>query len=550
MPARTLVTMLFFITLLVPVGVVSCVAGSLALADPLVVRVGVYENPPKVFTDDNGDVQGLFPDVIEYVATEEGWELEYVAGNWTQCLERLSSNEIDVMVDVAISEERAEEYSFSNESMFLSWGVVYSQPESAVESIPELDGMRMAVMSESIHTIGEGGILSLIEEFQLNVTVVEFDDYTQVFESLDSGDVDVGVVNRIFGGMYEDEYDVVRTPIIFNPTDLRYATPKNSTIGPYLIERIDSHLTELKRDSDSIYYQSLHTHMPYLFEAESEIPGWLMPALLTSFGVLALIVSMNLLLRHKVKVRTAELQDAYEALIKEKNRSDLYLDLMSHDIANIDQGIYAFAELADRESVDNPELHMYMDGILRHIQRAIGLIGAVRLLSTLRHEPVQPESLSLNDVLEDCIDSVLKEFPKEDVSIKFDPPGEDMLISAEPLVSHVFKNILDNAVRHQRREKKRVEVDIIREPGDGSVTVSISDHGPGVPDTMKSTLLQRSEPISDMKLTGIGLALVKELVDRYHGTIEIMDRVEGDHTQGARFVITFPTAEVVERTES
>ena len=116
MPARTLVTMLFFITLLVPVGVVSCVAGSLALADPLVVRVGVYENPPKVFTDDNGDVQGLFPDVIEYVATEEGWELEYVAGNWTQCLERLSSNEIDVMVDVAISEERAEEYSFSNES--------------------------------------------------------------------------------------------------------------------------------------------------------------------------------------------------------------------------------------------------------------------------------------------------------------------------------------------------------------------------------------------------------------------------------------------------
>ena len=532
---------LFSVVLLAPMCVIPSMTSGHALDEPLVVRVGVYENPPKVFTDDNGDVRGLFPDVIEYIATEEGWELEYVEGNWTQCLERLENNEIDVMVDVALSDERLEIYNLTNESMLISWGIVYAQPDSDIESIPELDGKRMAVMKESIHTVGEGGILSIIEEFQLNVTIVELEDYTDVFEYIDNREVDVGVVNRIFGGVYEDDYDVVRTPIVFNPTDLRFAFPKNSTLGPYLSERIDYHLVQLKRDPDSIYYQSLREYIPNLFEGKSEIPGWLMPVLLGSFGVLAVIVSMNFLLRRQVKVRTAELRGAYEELVKEKNRSDLYLDLMSHDIANIDQGIYTYAELADRESVDNPELHMYTDGILRLIQRALSLIGAVRLLSKLNKEQRHFRPICLNSVLNDCIGEISKTFPEEDINVRFDPPDEEVLISAEPLIENLFLNILNNAVRHQRRKEKRVEIDMVRKPGVGSVSVSISDHGPGIPDKMKSTLLQRFEMTSDIKLTGIGLALVKELVDRCNVTIEIKDRVEGDYAQGARFVMVFPT---------
>jgi signal transduction histidine kinase len=494
-------------------------------------------------------MRGLFPDGSS-IATAEGWQLEYVKGNWTECLERLDNNEIDVMVDVAISEERLEEYAFSNESMLLSWGVIYSRPGGYVESIPELDGKRIAVMTDSIHTTGDGGILDLVDEFLLNVTIVECDNYTQVFEALESGVVDVGVVNRVFGGMYEDDYDVVRTPIIFNPTDLRFAAPLNSTLGAYLIERIDYHLIQLKRDSDSVYYQSLHTYLPNLFEEESSVPAWLMPALLISFGVLAVIVSMNLLLRHEVKVRTAELRKANEALLTETKKSDLYLDLMSHDIANIDQGIYTFAELADKESVDNPELHMYMDGILRNIQRAVALIASVRVLSSLKREPLQERLLSLNDILKDCIDEVQKSSSGEDITIAFTAPDKGAMIRAEPLVYYVFRNVLGNAVKHQRREKKRVEVDVVHRPQGGSVSVNISDYGPGIPDSMKSTLLQRWDMTHDLRLTGIGLALVKELVERYRGTVEIKDRVEGDTAKGARFVITFPIADVPERAHS
>ena len=47
---------------------------------------------------------GIFPDILDTIAYEEGWRLEYVFGTWSQCLERLEKNQIDIMVDVAFSE--------------------------------------------------------------------------------------------------------------------------------------------------------------------------------------------------------------------------------------------------------------------------------------------------------------------------------------------------------------------------------------------------------------------------------------------------------------
>ena len=60
---------------------------------PSRIRVGTYENPPKVFTSGSGQVIGLFPDLLEYIANEEGWTLTYVPGTWAECLARLEEGE-------------------------------------------------------------------------------------------------------------------------------------------------------------------------------------------------------------------------------------------------------------------------------------------------------------------------------------------------------------------------------------------------------------------------------------------------------------------------
>ncbi len=89
-----------------------CVLHDTAAADNRTVRVGVYENEPKVFTAASGEPAGIFIDFIEYIAEAEGWNLEYVSGTWAQGLVRLEKGEIDLMPDVAFSTERGKKYSF------------------------------------------------------------------------------------------------------------------------------------------------------------------------------------------------------------------------------------------------------------------------------------------------------------------------------------------------------------------------------------------------------------------------------------------------------
>ncbi len=73
--------------------------------------------------------------------------------------------------------------------------------------------------------------------------------------------------------------------------------------------------------------------------------------------------------------------------------------------------------------------------------------------------------------------------------------------------------------------------------------VTIDDNGPGIPDEMKRRLFNRFErgttPTSGK---GLGLYLVRKLVEGYGGHVWVEDRVQGDHSQGSRFVVVLPDA--------
>ena len=91
-----------------------------AQADNQVVRVGVYENEPKVFTSEAGRPSGIFIDIIEFIAKREGWNLKYVPGTWAEGLDRLAKGEIDLMPDVAYTSDREKIYSFLRDSGIVS----------------------------------------------------------------------------------------------------------------------------------------------------------------------------------------------------------------------------------------------------------------------------------------------------------------------------------------------------------------------------------------------------------------------------------------------
>ncbi len=53
--------------------------------------------------------------------------------------------------------------------------------------------------------------------------------------------------------------------------------------------------------------------------------------------------------------------------------------------------------------------------------------------------------------------------------------------------------------------------------------------------------LQRGE--TSARGMGLGLYLVRSLVESYHGKVWVEDRIQGDHTKGSRFVVTLPAIE-------
>src|SRR5690606_4219726 len=117
-------------------------------AEPL--RVGLYYNPPKLQADEQGQLSGILGELLSEIARLEGWELEVVECHWYQCLTLLEAGDLDLMPDVAISDQRSDRFDFHTTPALLSWSQIYERPGLGLSSLLDLDGKRIAVLKQSI----------------------------------------------------------------------------------------------------------------------------------------------------------------------------------------------------------------------------------------------------------------------------------------------------------------------------------------------------------------------------------------------------------------
>ncbi|HWP69008.1 MAG TPA: transporter substrate-binding domain-containing protein, partial [Rectinemataceae bacterium] len=261
---------------------------------PSVLRIGVYDNPPKIGISSSRQPYGFHIDVLNALLEGTGIKPEYVIGTWEENLGRLERGEIDMMPDVAYSPGRAKAFDFNNESVLLNWAVVYTAASESLNTIADLDGKRVAVMKDSIHTIGEHGIIGMASDFGIKCRFIYFDSYEETFKAIRQGRADAAVVNRLFGLMNENDDSLVRTSIVFNPSQLKYAFRKSSPANPSLIELFDSRLVRLKERKDSAYYKAFAKYLLLQISKEGRSPEWLGNVVLLAIAI-ALIMTLFLL---------------------------------------------------------------------------------------------------------------------------------------------------------------------------------------------------------------------------------------------------------------
>ncbi len=291
--------------------VLACLVGCLLLAFPLradqQVRVGIYENSPKLGLSKTGRPEGIFVDLIEAIADEEGWTLEYVPGTWEEGLERLEAGEIDLMPDVATTPERAERFSFHREPVLSSWNQVYARRGSGIRSLPDLEGRRVAVLEGSIQ---QDLFQQMVEGFGFDVVLVPLPDFAAAFRAVAERRADAVITNRFYGARHAAAAGLEDTAIIFAPTRLYFAAPKHGNVA--LLAEIDRHLIRYKRNANSVYFRSLRNWTTD--EIRPAVPRWLVWAALAGVSLLAAAAAWLILLRREVAVRTALIHHRNEQL--------------------------------------------------------------------------------------------------------------------------------------------------------------------------------------------------------------------------------------------
>ncbi|MGZ8289873.1 MAG: EAL domain-containing protein [Telluria sp.] len=284
----------------------SALAGG-AAAQEQVVRVGVYDNAPKIFFNAAGNADGIMVDLLRAVASAENWRLEFVACEWNRCLGAVEAGQIDLLPDVAWSEQRARLLDFHLTPALHDWSQVYRHPATAMVSILDLKDRRIAILRGSIQ---QEYFADFEKNFGIRPNLVEVASYEEGFALVERRQADAVVANNHAGDLQAARHGLVETPIAFQPARLFYATAKGH--NPQLLAAIDRHLLAWQKQPDSVYFSTLQRweHSATLSKAPPYLLG-------VAGAVLALLVTALMFafwLRGEVERKTGALRDSERRL--------------------------------------------------------------------------------------------------------------------------------------------------------------------------------------------------------------------------------------------
>lgn len=296
--------------------------------------VGVYENSPKIFIDESGKPQGIFVDIIEYVAQQEQWDISYRHGSWEQLMDWLKKGQIDILPDMAFSEERDSLFTFSNVPVLESWLQVYSLNTLHVSSVRDLSRKRIGVMSGSVQEQMLNELIS--DSVIIEPVVVVFDQYDGPVNALKAGKLDLILSGRFFYFSPLRTPDIISIPLIFRSSELYYAFAKNQS--PELITTIDRWLSEIKNDPGSVYYQSLRRWLK--FETGTSLPVYFHGFLILAIALLLAFVTFIFVLRRMVKKRTRALEKSNRELEVVRKKHQENSEFLTDITQNLPTGVY------------------------------------------------------------------------------------------------------------------------------------------------------------------------------------------------------------------
>lgn len=429
------------------------IAFSVPNRDQNCLKVGVYENPPKIFMNPNQQPDGIFIDIIKEIAKKEGFCIEYVYGNWSDLLEMLKNGEIDIVPDVAFSKERDSLYSFNKLFVLSSWLEVFTLKEHTFNSIYDLNHKRIGVLKGSIQE--DYLNTSLKSDFNIDYTVVKYDNYEGTVKALENNEVDVIIANRFFYFSSNCNKNVFPTGIILRPSDLFFAFTKNKHQD--LIVLLDKHIANFKNDPESVYYSSIHKWLDK--EYRTFFPNYLKWGLLLIFVLVLITLLFNIILRKKVRNKTKELiimnQELLLAKIKAEESDKLkssFLNNISHEIRTPLNAICGFSDLLKEQDSTISEREKYIEIVQKSSNQLLKIMTDIITISSIEtnQEEVNFSELHINQLNEALYLLFEKEAKKKNLIFNYKnglSEHKSRILSDKDKIFQILHNLIHNAIK-------------------------------------------------------------------------------------------------------
>lgn len=235
-----------------------------------------------------------------------------------------------------------------------------------------------------------------------------------------------------------------------------------------------------------------------------------------------------------------DIYDSFNSMVRELSTTETlqtdFISDVSHEFKTPINAIEGYASLLEGEPSPE-EQRAYVEKILFNTRRLSALTGNILLLSKLSNQSILPQKTQfrLDEQIRQAIVALEQKWSEKELGFEVEL-AETPFFGYESLLPHVWTNLIGNAVKFS---PKGGEIRIKMMRTEGAVVFTIEDDGPGiVPGDEEHifTKFYQSESSHGMEGNGLGLALVRQIVEMSGGSVDVQNLEAG----GCRFTVRLP----------
>ena len=517
------------------------------------IRMGFLTSDRGVSTYDpaTGEITGTITDYIQFARDCLGnQELEFqLVGydNKEAELDALKSGEIDMVFHFDQSPNLAEEYRVAcTNTTWTSNMMAVTNKQLFIEN----EVNRVAVPQNKI------SLTRYIAFYYPQWKIVDCDTQEDAIKLVKDGQADCFVTGISSEGNYSKKYGFYSVPLP-NPANSCFAVNSgNRSLLSILNKTIKAMPANMLTSSLAMYKSSSRKVTLIDFIKDN----FFMVLLVSSIAVAAILLTILKLLQKARKAEAAakkaandtqelnaKLQVAVENAESANRAKSTFLFNMSHDIRTPMNAIIGYADLASRHLDDPAKLEKYMENIQVCGQNLLMLLNNVLDLARIENDKTEME-YSVSDVDKDFRNCVAM------FQNQADSKGQTLTVTAHLLYPYVYAdiphltevctNLVSNAVKYTGAGGT-IHCDVTQKPGKKEgwcdMVVTVADNGIGMSQEFQKHIFEpfereRTSTVSKVEGSGIGMGIVKKLVELMSGTVEVESKIG----VGSKFTVTIP----------